>query len=74
MEDTFRKEYTKLTEDQVKQMAAAKEAGQELLNMFNLCVPKDERSERNRCMAIARTQLELSIMMAVKAITTKIDG
>jgi len=70
MSDTFRKEYTPLTEDQKAQMAAVKDGAETLLQLFNSAVPLDERSERSRCMAVARTNLETTIMWAVKGITT----
>ena len=71
MDDTFRLEFTLLDEEQKTQMNELKLDGQKLLDKFNLIVPKDERSERSRCMAIARTNLEIGVMMAVKAVTTK---
>lgn len=69
MTDTFRKNYQPLTEEQKTQMAAVKDRAEEMLNLFNKIVPADERSERSRCMAIARTNLEQTIMWAVKGIT-----
>lgn len=69
--DTFRKEYTPLDEEQKQQMAAIKDKAQELLDLFNQAVPQEERSERSRCMAVARTNLEQTIMWAVKAVTTQ---
>jgi len=71
MADTFRKEYTELSDEQKDQMNAIKDTAQVLLNLFDDAVPTDERSERSRCMAIARTNLEQTIMWAVKAVTTK---
>lgn len=71
MNDTFRKEYTPLTEEQKTQMAAIKDKAQELLDLFNsvLSTP-EERSDRSRCMAVARTNLEQTIMWAVKGVTS----
>lgn len=71
MDDTFRMEYTPLTEEQKLQMKQIKEQARVLLSYLNECVPQGERSERSRCMALARTNLETSIMYAVKAVTTK---
>lgn len=68
--DTFRKEYTPLSDEQKAQMAAVKNQAQVLLDLFDAAVPTTERSERSRCMAIARTNLEQSIMWAVKGVTT----
>lgn len=71
MADTFRKEYTPLTEEQKTQMAQIKEGAEVLLKMFNDASPVEERSERSRCMNIARTNLETTIMWAIKGVTTK---
>lgn len=70
MTDTFRKVYTPLTDLQKEQVAIMKENAEELLSQMNKAVDPNERSERSRCMAIARTNLETTIMWAVKAITT----
>lgn len=69
--DTFRKEYTELSEEQKQQMSDIKDQAQEVLNKWNAIVPREERSERSRCMAIARTNLETAVMYAVKAVTTE---
>lgn len=69
--DTFRQEYTELTEAQKEEMRAIKAAAQEFLTLLNQAVPQEERSERSRCMAIARTNLETTVMWAVKSVTTK---
>ena len=71
--DLFRKEYTPLTENQKDQMADLKNEAQVLLDRMNAVVPSDERSERSRSMAIARTHLETAVMYAVKAVTTKVE-
>lgn len=67
--DTFRKEYKPLSEEQKEHMEAIKLSAEELLRQFNLAVSADERSERSRCMAIARTNLEQAVMWAVKGLT-----
>lgn len=71
MMDTFRKVYTPLDEQQKADVEAVKKAAEELLGRMNASVPSEERSERSRCMAVARTYLETAIMWAVKGITTK---
>jgi len=68
--DTFRKEYTELSEEQKASMNAVKDKAQELLDLLNQAAPSDERSEKSRCVNIARTHLETTIMWAVKGITT----
>jgi len=69
MTDTFRKDYAPLSDEQKSQMASIKEEAQVLLNKLNEAVPVEERSERSRCMAIARTNLEQAIMWAIKGVT-----
>lgn len=69
--DTFRQTYTELSEEQRAQMTNIKAVAQEVLDSWNDAVPTDERSERARCMNIARTHLETAVMYAVKAVTTK---
>jgi len=44
------------------------EQEEELKTLFNSISPVGERSEAARCMAIARTHLETSIMYADKAL------
>lgn len=69
--DTFRKEYTELNEQQKMAVAGIKDSAQSTLDSWDTLVPREERSERSRCMAIARTNLETAVMYAVKAVTTK---
>jgi hypothetical protein len=71
--DTFRKIYTPLTEEQKEQMNNIKDKAQDLLDLFNDAISPSEfgRGEKTRLMAIARTNLEQTIMWAVKAVTTK---
>ena len=69
MADTFRKEYTPLTGEQQAQMAAIKDKAAELMDLFQAAVPAEERSEKSRCMNVARTNLEQAIMWAVKGVT-----
>lgn len=71
MMDTFRKEYAELSDEQKDQMNAIKDTAQVLLNLMDDASPREERSERSRCMNIARTNLETAVMYAVKAVTTK---
>lgn len=70
MTDVFRKEYVQLTDEQKAQGLAIKLKAEELLELFNKAVPMDERSERSRCMAVARTNLETTIMWAIKGVYT----
>ncbi len=69
--DTFRKEYTPLGEVQKIEVKAIKEGAEALEEIFDSAVPRDRRSEKSRCMALARTNLEQAVMWAVKAATTK---
>ncbi len=68
--DTFRKVYTPLSDIQKSQMAVVKERADDLLATMNDVAPEGERSERSRCVAIARTYLETAVMWAVKGVTT----
>lgn len=67
--DTFRKEYTPLSEKQKADMGNIKGEAVVLLDAMNKAVDPSERSEASRCMAIARTNLEQAIMWAVKGVT-----
>lgn len=67
--DTFRKELKPMSEEQKTQMLDVKLAAENLLDLINQVAPAEERSERSRCLQIARTNLEQTIMWAVKGIT-----
>lgn len=69
MTDTFRKEYKPLSDKQKSHMEIIKNTAILLEEAFNNAVPYGERSERSRCMAIARTNLEQTIMWAIKGVT-----
>ena len=71
MTDTFRRTYTELSDEQKEQMDYIKQTAETLEHILDTYVPRDERSERSRCMALARTNLETAVMYAVKAVTTK---
>lgn len=71
MADTFREKYTPLDDEQKEKMSAIKAKAQELLDLFDSTVTREERSDRSRCMAVARTNLETTIMWAVKGITSE---
>lgn len=72
MTDVFRKNYETLSYDQKTNMDEIKTKAEELWALFEKAVPSTERSEKSRCMAIARTNLEQSIMWAVKGVTTTV--
>ena len=65
--DVFRKEYKRLSDDQESQMELIKVQAEKLLASFE--IKEGERSEKSRCMAIARTNLEQAIMWAIKGVT-----
>ena len=71
MTHTFREKYTPLDDEQKEKMSAIKAKAQELLDLFDSTVTREERSDRSRCMAVARTNLETTIMWAVKGITSE---
>lgn len=66
--DTFRKEYTPLTDDQKARMLAIKEKAEELEKLFNTAMWDGFDM---RLLKIAATNLEISILCAVKAVTGK---
>lgn len=65
MSDTFRKEYKPLSDHQKLVLAEIKDKAEELLELFDQ--PHLEIDQRQ--MALAKTNLEQSIMWAVKSIT-----
>lgn len=69
MSDTFRQTYTELTPEAKADMDSVKAKAVELMDLFQKAVPAEERSEKSRCMNIARTNLEQAVMWAVKGIT-----
>lgn len=70
MSDTFRKVYTPLSDQQKESVDKIKNEAEILMAEFDKAAPAGERSERSRCMAIARTNLETTIMWAIKGVTT----
>jgi len=62
MEDVFKKTYRTLTLSEATLCEDIKEQAQELYNLF-------DQSIANREMALAKTNLEQSVMWAIKAIT-----
>jgi hypothetical protein len=69
MSDTFRPTYRELNEQEKKLVADIKSKAVELMDLFESAVAKEERSDKSRCVNLARTKLEESIMWAVKGIT-----
>ena len=67
--DTFRKEYAPLDDEQGAEMLAIKVKGDELEALYVKSMQREPR-----LMAMAKSQLELSVMCAVKAVTTAIVG
>lgn len=65
MTDTFRKEYKPLTEPQKMDMEAVKTEAEKLEVFINRCT----NSENGRLMSMAKSYLEIAIMLAVKGIT-----
>lgn len=69
MHDTFHKKQYPLSDVQKKYIERIKNEAEILLSIMDDVIHPDDRSERSRCMNIARTNLEQSIMWAVKGIT-----
>lgn len=69
MADTFRKEYTPLTPEQKANVDNIKTVAAQMLETMEY-IPSEERSNRSRCMNLARTKLEEAVMWAVKGVTS----
>ncbi len=65
MTDTFRKEYKPLSDFQKERMKEIKDIAESLEIAIGVCTD----SNNGREMAVAKTNLETSIMWAVKGIT-----
>ncbi len=65
MGDTFHKTYTELSDEQKKQVADIKDKAEELLTLFG---STEDRSEKSRCIALAKTNLEQAVMWAIKGV------
>lgn len=63
MSDLFVKSYTALTDEQKNQVLAIKSKAEELIALFN------NPTVNQRLIAMAQDELEISIMLAVKAVT-----
>jgi hypothetical protein len=68
MTDTFRKQYKPLTEDQKSWINSFKDMAQKLHDEFESASYTQNDSDK-RMIALAKTNLEQSIMWAIKAIT-----
>lgn len=66
--DTFRKVYTPISDAKKEQVKLVKEKAEELLLVIGAA---EDRSEKSRCLAIAKTKLEETVMWAVKGITSQ---
>ncbi len=67
MKDTFRKEYKQLDSLAKDNMFLIKSIAEKLEHEFDLI--ESQGNIDKRCLALARTNLEQSIMWAIKAIT-----
>ena len=67
MPDIFRKEYKPLTDDQKQGVENVKDKAEELMSIFSNLGAADATDKRY--LALAKTELENSVMWAVKAIT-----
>lgn len=71
MNDVFRQEFGKITDQQKAEMNGIKRKAQELWDLIESIVPPDEKSERARLVNSGKTKLEYAIMGIVKGITTE---
>lgn len=62
-------DFKEMNDQQKVQTQAIKQKAEELLELFNQSVPSEQRSEASRLMNIARTNLEQSIMWAIKGVS-----
>lgn len=70
MSDVFHKEYKPLTDDQKNLVAKIKDTAQELYNLYDSMLEIETGNDsRARECARAKTDLETSVMWAVKGIT-----
>jgi hypothetical protein len=63
--DTFRKVYAPLSDEQKAEMEAIKTKAEELEVLFNKAVGRNPR-----LIAMAKSELEICILLGVKAVTT----
>jgi hypothetical protein len=69
MKNRFRKGYVEVSDELDMKINIIKEVAQFLDSRFEECLTIKGKSEQGRCIALARTNLEQSIMWAVKGIT-----
>lgn len=74
MTDVFRRVHRPLSTVEQTFIHNIKDEAFALLYLMDTAIPPNERSERGRCMNIARTKLEECVMWAVKGITTDVHG
>jgi hypothetical protein len=67
--DTFRRVYTSLTDGQKAEMETIKVKAEELEALFNRALPRNPR-----LIAMAKSELEISVLLGVKAVTTAEPG
>ena len=60
-----------MSEKQIKEAESLRDKATELEDLFNNVVSTEERSDSSRLMNIAKTNLEQSIMWAIKAVSRK---
>lgn len=72
MSDTFRRVQRPLSTLEQTCIHNIKDEATAMLHLMDTTVPPNERSERSRCMQIARTKLEECVMWAVKGVTTDV--
>lgn len=67
MKDTFRKSYRPLSDKRKDDLFILKELAEKIEQEFDLMETYEDIDKR--CLALARTNLEQSVMWAIKAIT-----
>lgn len=68
--DPFRQQYRELSPAETEFIANFKHQASILWGLMDQSVPEGDRSERARNIAMAKSYLEISVMLAVKGLTT----
>lgn len=69
MSDVFKRQYRPLSDQEKEFIDNLKHQAEIVYGLIEQSIPKGEHSERTRCLAIAKTELETAIMWAVKGLT-----
>lgn len=68
-DNVFRTQYRELSETEKEFIANLKHQAEILYGLMDKSIPKGEHSERTRCLALGKTNLEQAVMWAIKGLT-----